>query len=94
MKSASTNPGHEPVPALPEDPPNDVTGGVDWARDDHAVAVVDNKGRALARATVEHSTQGLRDLLRLLARHGVGEVAIERPDGPVVETLLNQPQAA
>jgi transposase len=89
MKSASTTPGHEPIPVLPEDPPNDVTGGVDWARDDHAVAVVDNKGRAVARATVEHSAEGLRDLVRLLARHGVGEVAIERPDGPVVETLLN-----
>jgi hypothetical protein len=26
---------------LPEEPPNNVTGGLDWARDDHAVSVVD-----------------------------------------------------
>ncbi len=31
---------------------------------------------------------GLRDLVGFLRRHGVSEVAIERPDGPVVDTLL------
>jgi transposase len=73
---------------LPEEPPNEVTGGIDWARDDHAVAIVDARGREVARATVEHTDAGLRDLVRFLGQHGVGEVAIERPDGPVVETLL------
>src|SRR6185369_4227672 len=38
--------------------------------------------------TVEHSDAGLRALLKLLANHGVGEVAIERPDGPVIDALL------
>ena len=37
---------------------------------------------------VEHTASGLRDLIGFLARHGVGEVAIERPDGPVIDTLL------
>jgi len=73
---------------LPEDPVNGVTAGVDWARDDHALSVVDSRGRQIARATVEHTTTGLRELVATLARHGVGEVAIERPDGPVVDTLL------
>jgi len=73
---------------LPEEPPNGLTGGVDWARDDHAVSVVDSRGREVCRAPFEHSAAGLRQLLGLLAKQGVLEVAIERPDGPVVETLL------
>ena len=84
MKSASSNLNN----ALPEFPPNDVTAGVDWARDDHAVCIVDGRGRQIATMTVEHTTGGLSDLVAFLGRHGVGEVAIERPDGPVVQTLL------
>ena len=37
---------------------------------------------------MEHTAAGLRDLLAVLARHQVQEVAIERPDGPVIDTLL------
>jgi transposase len=73
---------------LPDQPPNGVTAGVDWARDDHAVSVVDDRGREVDRATVEHTAAGLRDLLAVLARHQAQEVAIERPDGPVIDTLL------
>jgi transposase len=53
------------------------------------VAVVDARGREVDRGTVEHSAAGLRALLAMLERNGVGEVAIERPDGPVVDTLLD-----
>jgi len=74
---------------LPETPLNDVTGGIDWARDDHAVCIVDGRGRQVARAMVEHTAAGLRDLIEFLSRHGVNEVAIERPDGPVIDTLLD-----
>ncbi len=84
MKSATNNPSS----ALPEFPPNDVTSGIDWARDDHAVSVVDDRGREVARCAVDHTAAGLRDLVGFLRRHGVSEVAIERPDGPVVDTLL------
>jgi transposase len=84
VKSASTT----PIAQLPEDPPNCVTGGLDWARDDHAVSVVDARGRELVRRSVDHSAAGLAALVDVLARAGVGEVAIERPDGPVVEALL------
>ncbi len=73
---------------LPEEPVNAVTGGIDWARDDHAVSVVDARGREIHRCTAEHSAAGLRDLLAVLARTGVREVAIERPDGPVIDALL------
>lgn len=81
MKSATST-------TLPETPPNEVTAGIDWARDDHAVAIVDARGREVARTMVEHTSAGLRELVGFLARHGVGEVAIERPDGPVIDTLL------
>lgn len=86
MKSATSTPDSTTV--LPENPPNDVTAGVDWARDDHALSTVDGRGRQVHRCTVEHTTTGLRELVTVLGRHGAGEVAIERPDGPVVDTLL------
>ena len=73
---------------LPDQPLNDVTAGIDWARDDHAVCIVDGRGREVARTMVEHTATGLRDLIAFLGRHGVDEVAIERPDGPVIDTLL------
>jgi transposase len=63
------------------------TGGVDWAKDDHAVAVVDTDGEQVARFTVTHDKAGLRELVRRLLRHDVREVGIERPDGPVVDAL-------
>ena len=73
---------------LPEEPLNGLTGGIDWARDDHAVSLVDARGRQIERATIEHSAAGLHGLLAVLARAGLSEVAIERPDGPVIDTLL------
>jgi transposase len=73
---------------LPDQPLNDVTAGIDWARDDHAVCILDGRGREVARTMIEHTATGLRDLIAFLGRHGAGEVAIERPDGPVIDTLL------
>lgn len=80
MKSASNT--------LPDQAPGDVTAGIDWARDDHAVAIVDGRGRKVADTIVEHTATGLRELVAFLGRHGASEVAIERPDGPVIDTLL------
>ncbi|MEO6886648.1 MAG: IS110 family transposase [Jatrophihabitantaceae bacterium] len=92
MKSATSNTSDTTISTstsvLPEQPPNNVTGGLDWARDDHAVAVVDARGRELVRHTVEHTAAGLAELIDVLTRAGCGEVAIERPDGPVVDALL------
>lgn len=65
-----------------------VTAGVDWAQEDHAVAVVDSAGEAVARFSVPHSRAGLVELVRRLRDLGAGEVAIERPDGQVVDALL------
>jgi transposase len=73
---------------LPEEPPGDVTCGIDWARDDHAVSVVNARGREIHRCSAEHSAAGLRELIAVLARNGAREAAIERPDGPVAGALL------
>jgi transposase len=63
------------------------TGGVDWAWDNHVVAVVGPDGKVCERFTVEHTVTGLRTLIRRLLAAGVTDVAIERGDGPVVEAL-------
>ena len=70
-----------PAPTAP-------TAGIDWASTEHAVAVVDPRGIQLERFKVAHTTPGLRHLVARLHRAGVLEVAIERPDGPVVDALL------
>jgi len=62
-----------------------VTAGIDWGSEDHAVAVVDDQGRPVDRFSVAHTAPELRRLVTRLRRCGVIEVAIERPDGPVVE---------
>jgi transposase len=64
------------------------TAGIDWASSDHAVAIVNAHGIEQERFTVAHTGPGLRQLVRRLRQAGVEEVAIERPDGPVVDTLL------
>jgi transposase len=74
---------------LPEEPASGVTAGIDWSRDDHAVSVVDARGREISRRTVGHSAAGLRELASILARAGAAEAAIERPDGPVIDALLD-----
>jgi len=73
---------------LPPEPANGMTCGIDWARDDHAVSVVNRSGSEVQRWTVPHTGEGLGGLVRRLTRVGVAEVAIERPDGPVVDALL------
>lgn len=88
MKSASTTPSNQRPLVLPEVAPNDVTAGIDWARDDHAACIVDGRGRKVATVMVEHTSAGLRELIGFLRRQGVEEVAIERPDGPVIDALL------
>jgi transposase len=63
------------------------TAGVDWAKDDHAVAVVAPDGEQTLRFAVVHDAAGLRSLVRRLLTADVAEVGIERPDGPVVDAL-------
>ena len=45
---------HAPKETLPSLQPGGRTAGVDWARDDHAVAIVDAGGGIQERFTVPH----------------------------------------
>ena len=63
--------------------------GVDWAADKHDVIVADQTGVELLCATFAHDEKGLRALCRALVRFKVELVAIERPDGLLVERLLD-----
>lgn len=65
-----------------------VCAGVDWAKDDHAVCIVDVHGEVVDRFDVAHTAAGLKRLVARLLRAEVHEVGIERGDGPVVEALL------
>jgi transposase len=62
--------------------------GVDWAGDKHDVLVCDEAGGELLAATFAHEERGLRALCRALLRLKVELVAIERPDGLLVERVL------
>ena len=85
MKHAPNDP--DPTTLLAQ-PPGGLTAGLDWAKDDHVVCVVDTAGAVVTRFEVSHTTIGLRSVVTRLAKLGCVEVAIERPDGPVVEALL------
>jgi transposase len=63
--------------------------GVDWAAEKHDVIVQDAAGEELLAATFAHDEDGLRSLCRQLVRLNVTLVAIERPDGLLVERLLD-----
>jgi transposase len=65
--------------------------GIDWASATHAVCVQNSAGRRVAAFTVDHTAVGLAGLLRRLAGLGDPEampVGIERPDGRLVDILL------
>jgi transposase len=66
-----------------------VCAGVDWARDEHVVLVADGHGEVLAERVFAHDEQGIIALCGLLVAQGVERVAIERPDGLLVERLLD-----
>lgn len=74
--------------SVPDRAPVMPTAGIDWACDDHAVSVVDADGRQTQRFTSPHTQAGLAGLTGRLRQAGVTQVAIERPDGPVVDALL------
>src|SRR5450755_4089212 len=63
--------------------------GVDWATEKHDVIVQNEAGEELVSASFAHDEDGLRLLCRTLVRMKVALVAIERPDGLLVERLLD-----
>src|SRR5215203_6116588 len=63
--------------------------GIDWATKTHAVGVVDDQGGIRARFQVAHTGKGLGRPVDAGIQQLVAGVAIERPDGPLVEAMLD-----
>ena len=66
--------------------------GIDWAAETHAVCVLEATGKINTDFTIAHTADGFADLLRRLGRltddRADTPVAIERPDGRLVDALL------
>jgi transposase len=63
------------------------TAGIDWASEAHEVCISE-EGRVSERFSAGHDERGIAALAERLTRLGVARVAIERPDGILVERLL------
>lgn len=63
--------------------------GVDWASEEHACCVVDGQGRIIEGRRYRHQERGISALCRRLLDLEVELVAIERPDGLLIERLLD-----
>jgi transposase len=63
--------------------------GVDWASEEHAVCIVDERGRIIEGRRYRHNERGIRALCQRLLRLRVALVALERPDGLLIERLLD-----
>lgn len=66
----------------------EASAGIDWASEEHALCVVDTDGRALAGEMHAHEEAGIEELIARMRSFGVVRVAIERPDGLLVDRLL------
>jgi transposase len=65
--------------------------GIDWASERHAVGVLDDAGTKATAFAVAHTADGFDQLVARLRRYGDPAglpVAIERPDGRLVDRLL------
>jgi transposase len=65
--------------------------GIDWASTEYAVCVLDQTGKTVRAFRVPHSAVGFDDLVARLRRLGAPAglpVALERPDGRLVDRLL------
>lgn len=65
--------------------------GLDWGGSSHAVCVLDSSGKVLDRFTIDHDRDGLAALVARLRRRGEPgktPIAIERPSGLLVDSLV------
>ncbi len=65
------------------------TAGIDLASQEHRLVVVEADGSRLEERRYSHSEEGISALVRRLDELGVCRVAIERPNGLVVDRLLD-----
>jgi transposase len=62
--------------------------GIDWAAEENVFCAVDGEGGRLATESFPHDEDGIKALLSRMRELGAGKVAIERPDGLLVDRLL------
>ena len=62
--------------------------GLDWASKAHALCIIDERGRILEEVDVGHNAEGLAALARRVTRFKALRLAIERPSGVLVDTLV------
>lgn len=62
--------------------------GIDWASEENALCVVTGEGRPRASEMHANDEAGIRELIARMRGLGVLRVAIERPDGVLVDRLL------
>jgi transposase len=65
------------------------TAGLDLASEEHRLLVVDHDGRRLEERRIAHSEGGIEALIGLLLELRVTRLAIEQPNGLVVDRLLD-----
>ena len=64
--------------------------GIDWASQTHAICIIDQTGRVRWQGSVPHTAAGLTALVGRLRRFpGRLRVALERPSGLLVDTLVD-----
>jgi len=66
--------------------------GLDWASQEHAVCVIDEQARVIWRATIPHTADGMTALRTKLTKFAAPSslpVAVERPSGLLVDTLID-----
>ena len=63
--------------------------GVDWASEEHACCVLGSDGRIVEGRRYRHDERGIGNLCRRLSGLRVELVAVERPDGLLIERLLD-----
>ncbi len=67
------------------------TVGIDWASDKHDVCVLEAAGETRFAFAIPHTADGLAELVQRLHRYGAPAdlpIAIERPSGLLVDTLV------
>jgi transposase len=67
----------------------DRTAGLDLASEEHRLVIVDGDGGQLEQRRIGHSEDGIAALVRRLLELRVARVAIEQPNGIVVDRLLD-----
>ena len=65
--------------------------GLDWGSEEHAVCVIDEAGRIVLELTIDHTRKGLEGMLKRLEQLAPPQelpIAIERPNGVIVDVLI------